>query len=163
MVRCLACGASDSRRVCPVALRPGLLRKHGQIGKSQKLSSMTRPARAITHLIHEVRPDRTNAWRFFSGGGTLSSSDRVSCALSLFVSARFTLVWLISTEMPRLRGVFYCTLPRIAFVELRRAFPSRRRSFDARVGRVARRAFSTVLSSRIRLTRRCNAASRFIS
>ncbi|WP_442798336.1 hypothetical protein [Pantoea vagans] len=33
-----------------------LHRKPGQIGKTQKPSFMTRSARAITHLIHEVRP-----------------------------------------------------------------------------------------------------------
>jgi len=33
-----------------------MLREHGQIGKTQKMSSLTRSARAITHLIPEVRP-----------------------------------------------------------------------------------------------------------
>ncbi|MGB8926716.1 MAG: hypothetical protein WCC49_07085, partial [Pantoea agglomerans] len=35
---------------------PRLRREQGQIGKTQKPSSMTRSARAITHLIPEVRP-----------------------------------------------------------------------------------------------------------
>jgi hypothetical protein len=39
-----------------LAVIPRLRREHGQIGKTQKPSSMTRSARAITHLIREVRP-----------------------------------------------------------------------------------------------------------
>ena len=58
-----------------------------------------RSARAITHLIHEVRPLSgqrfalfKNAWRFCPGRAALSSSDRVICALSLFVAAKFILL-----------------------------------------------------------------------
>jgi len=39
-----------------LAAKSSVRRKHGQIGKTQKPPSLACPARAITHLIPEVRP-----------------------------------------------------------------------------------------------------------
>jgi len=70
------------------AVRLCLHREHGQIGKTLK-PVPGRSTRAITHLIHEVRPSpgqRVALFKnapgvFVPGRGTLSSSDRVPFAL----------------------------------------------------------------------------------
>ncbi|EFZ51678.1 hypothetical protein SS53G_3811 [Shigella sonnei 53G] len=54
-------------------------------------------------------------------------------------------------------------MPRIAFTLDFCAFYASLRSFDARVGRVGRRAFCSVVKSLITATSRASAASRFSS
>ncbi len=74
----------------------------------------------------------------------------------------FTLLSLSSISPVR-RRLHWRTFPRSALTEDFCALEARRRSFDARVGRVSRRLFCTAVNSLIRATSRAIAASRFIS